>query len=49
VLAASLAHRLLGIGAELVAALGSNLAARRQALPETPAPGRLPQGPVGRP
>jgi uncharacterized membrane protein YbhN (UPF0104 family) len=49
VLAASLAHRLLGIGAELVAALGSNLAARRKALPQPPAPERLPQGPVGRP
>jgi uncharacterized membrane protein YbhN (UPF0104 family) len=49
VLAASLAHRLLGIGAELLAALGSNLAARRKALPQPPAPERLPQGPVGRP
>ena len=47
VLAASLAHRLLGIGAELVAVLGSNLAARRLALPEPPASPAATSGPGG--
>jgi uncharacterized membrane protein YbhN (UPF0104 family) len=45
VLAASLAHRLLGFCAELVAALGSNLAARRQALPEPSGPRSPTSGP----
>jgi uncharacterized membrane protein YbhN (UPF0104 family) len=44
-LAASLAHRLLGMAAELAAALGSTLAARRMAPPEPP----VAQAPVSGP
>ncbi|MGH9231486.1 MAG: lysylphosphatidylglycerol synthase domain-containing protein, partial [Acidimicrobiales bacterium] len=36
-LAASLAHRLLAIGAELIAASGSKVAARARSLPDAPA------------
>ena len=45
VLAASLAHRLLALGAELAAVVGSRLAGRRSVVPDQSAPQTPPAGP----